>query len=271
MHGPHGSKWLLAIALVVGLSQASQAQLALNTRQPLPGGAGASTPPSSTRSSVVTDPLLPALTLEQRGDIFLARKEYQAALKTYAHVEQPTAKVWNKMGISHQMMFDEKDAERCYKESLKLDPNNSSVLNNLGTVEDTLEDFSAAERLYAKSLKLNPRSAIVLKNLGTNLLRQHEYGRGADAYAQALAIDPHIFDPHSGPQIGAPSTAGERGTASYFEARSCARAGLDDCAVAHLRRAFNEGSATLKRVADEDDFEKLRGKPEFESLLAEQK
>jgi len=267
MHGPHSFGWLPAIAIFVVFSAASQAQLAMNSPQPLTAHFTTAPPPSIPGSSV----LVAAPTFEDRGDAYLARKEYQAALKAYAQIQPASAGVLNKMGISYQMMFDQKDAEHCYKESLKLDPTNSRVVNNLATVEDSLEDYSGAERLYMKALKLNPRSAVVLKNLGTNLLRQHEYGRGADAYAQALAIDPHIFDPYSGPKIDAPSTAGERGTASYFEARSCARAGLDDCAIDHLRRAFNSGFATLKQVANEDDFEKLRGKPEFEGLLAEQK
>ena len=99
---------------------------------------------------------------------------------------------------------------------------------------------------------------------------QHQFGRGLDAYAQALAIDPRIFNPAPGPSIDAPSPSQEWKTVSYFEARSCARAGLADCAISQLRRAFNEGSATLHSVEDENDFEGLRGTPEFEALLAEQ-
>jgi tetratricopeptide (TPR) repeat protein len=271
MHGPRYSYWLPAIALFVASSAASQAQLALNSPQPLAIDTATTQPLSSQRSGTLVNLPLPAPSPEQRGDVRLALKEYQAAVEAYVKVEQPSAAVWNKMGVSYQMLLDLKDAVRCYKESLKLDPSNFRVLNNLATVDDSLQDYSAAERLYTRALKINPRSALVLKNLGTNLLKQHQYGRGSDAYAQALAIDPHIFDNHFGPKVDAPSPAQERGTASYFEARSCARAGLTDCAIAHLRQAFNEGSATLKKVANENDFESMRGKPEFQSLLAEQK
>ena len=267
MYGPHYSYWLPAIALFVASSSSSQAQLA----QPLTADSVVAHSLSGLPAGDLTRPPLPTPSFEQTGDAHFVLKEYQAALEAYSKIERPSAAVWNKMGIGYQMLFDSKDAVRCYKESLKLDPNNFRVLNNLATLDDTLQDYSAAERLYTRALRINPRSALVLKNLGTNLLRQHQYGRGSDALAQALAIDPHIFDSHSGPKVEAPSPVQERGAASYFEARSCARAGLTDCAIAHLRQAFNEGSATLKKVADENDFESMRGKPEFQSLLAEQR
>jgi len=271
MHGLQYSYWLPAIALFVASSNSSQAQLAVASAQPLAAGSAVAHSLPGPLSSDLPSPPLAAPSPEQRGDSHFVLKEYQAALAAYAGIEQPSPAVWNKMGVSYQMMFDSKDAVRCYKESLKLNPDNFRVLNNLATLDDSLQDYPAAERLYKKALRINPRSALVLKNLGTNLLKQHQYGRGADAYAQALALDPHILDTHYGPKVEAPSPAQERGTASYFEARTCARVGLIDCAITHLRQAFNEGSATLKKVADENDFETLRGKPEFQRLLDEQK
>lgn len=271
LHSSHSSHWLPAIALFVASSAASHAQLAMNSPQPLSPDSATAPPSSVPQSSTQVNPVLPLPLFEQRGDVHLVLKEYQAAVQAYGEIEQPSAAVWNKMGIGYQMLFDAKDAVRCYKEALKLDPNNFRVLNNLATLDDTLQDYSAAERLYTKALRINPRSALVLKNLGTNLLRQHQYGRGSDALAQALVIDPHIFDSHLGPKVEAPSPVHERGTASYFEARSCARAGLTGCAISHLRQAFNEGSATVKKVANENDFESLREQPEFQSLLAEQR
>ena len=67
-----------------------------------------------------------------------------------------TAAIWNKMGIAYQMMFNSKDAMRCYKESLKLDPANPQVLNNLGTVYASLKEYGQADRMYRKALKIDP-------------------------------------------------------------------------------------------------------------------
>jgi hypothetical protein len=99
---------------------------------------------------------------------------------------------------------------------------------------------------------------------------QHKYRESSDAYAQALALDPHILDGHVGPTTQTSVSIKDRGQASYLTARTCARAGLSACAIDHLRKSFDEGFATTKQVGNDNDFEALRGKPEFEQLLAEQ-
>ncbi len=270
MYRHHGSHGLAALALF-GVCAAAHAQLALNTGQPLAADPAADYAASTVRPGALADTALTAPTFEQKGDAHFVRKEYLAALREYAKIKEPSTEAWDKMGIAHQLMFDLKDAERCYRESLKLDPDNSHTLNNFAALEDSLRNYPAAERFYKKALRSDPRSALILKNLGTNLLNQHQLARGADAYAQALAIDPHILDRHYGPTVNTRVPVGELGASSYLKARSCARAGLAGCAIANLRQAFNQGSATLKKVANENDFESLRQEPEFQSLLAEQK
>ena len=127
------------------------------------------------------------------------------------------------MGIAYQMMFNVKDATRCYKESLKLNPHSASVLNNLGTVYDSSKEYSAAEKIYRKALKIDPKSAVILKNLGTNLLVQHKYAKGWAAYQEAAAIDPNIFQNNSSPKVENPSSVAERGAMNYYMARGCVR------------------------------------------------
>ena len=271
MHGTSCGRLLPAVAFLVALPAMLDAQFALTTVRSAPENSASTHPSTRADSPATLRAQAQGVTPELKGDLLMARQEDLAAIRTYAEVEQPSADLWNKMGIAYQMLFDFRNAARCYKESLRLEPSSIRALNNLATVDDSLKDFSAAERLYEKDLRLYPRSAQILKNLGTNLLMQHQYGRGSDAYRQALAIDPHIFDSQSGPSIDAPAPAQERGAENYFQARSCASARLTDCALTHLRAAFNEGSATLQRVANEDDFDALRENPEFQSLLAEQK
>ena len=200
----------------------------------------------------------------------MVQQRYQAAIYAYSKVNPPTASSWNKMGIAYQMLFDTKNATRCYKEALKIDPNHSGAFNNLATIEDSRKNFVAAERLYRQALKIEPRSARTLKNLGTNLTLQHRYSESAEMYSRALALDPHILDKPSGPTAEARVPIKDRGQESYLSARTCARAGLKDCALAQLRKAFNEGFATAKQVATDEDFEALRQTPEFARLLAEQ-
>jgi len=195
---------------------------------------------------------------------------YQAALEAYSKIAQPSAAVWNIMGVASQLLFDPKNAVRCYKQALKLEPNEYGALNNLATLEAAEQNFSGADRLYRRALKVQPGSARIYKNLGTNLLMQHRYSESSEAYAKALALDPHIFDSPSGPTIEARVSTKDRGEESYLWARNCARAGLNDCAVAQLRRAFDEGSATSKQVANEKDFEAVRQTHDYERLVAEE-
>ena len=260
---------LSAIALFLALPAALSAQQFATTVQP--SAESAASAAGNTNSSVSVENSPATLTDEKWGDSLMARKEYQSAIDAYARVSQPPAGVWNKMGMAYQMLFDEKNAARSYRECLKLDPNNPHALNNLATIDDVQQDFSAAERLYRQALKLNPGSARLIKNLATNLLLQHRYRESSEAYAQALAIDPHILDRDRGPIASAFGTQTDRGEMSYVQARSCARAGLIDCAIDHLRRAFDQGFATRRKVAKEDDFAGLRQMPQFTRLLAEQK
>lgn len=180
-----------------------------------------------------------------------------------------TAAIWNKMGIDHQMMFNSRDAMRCYKESLKLDPKNSQVLNNLATVYASLKEYGQADRYYRKALKLDPHSALIFKNFGTNLLAQHKYNKGWEAYQQALAIDPEIFANHDSPTVEDPSSIEERGAMNYYMAAGCARAGYTDCALQYLRMALDEGFTTRKKVATDVEFATLHDNPDFKKLLAE--
>ena len=218
---------------------------------------------------MVTLPTVPP-TPEEIGDSLSARRQYQAAIAAYSKVTDPSAALWNKMGIAYQMMFNSHDAARCYNASLKVDPRNSQVLNNLATVYDSLKDYSAAERYYRKALKIDPHSALILRNFGSNLLSQHKYKKGWEAYQSALAVDPNIFDSHSGASVENPASNQERGAVHYYMARSCVSAGNSDCAIQNLRMALNEGYTSPKKIAGDSSFASLRQLPAFQQLIAAQ-
>jgi|SRR5580658_3401829 tetratricopeptide (TPR) repeat protein len=260
---------LSAIVFFVALPAVIPARPPVTKAPPSPESAASAS--ANTNSSVSIQKSPPTLTDEQWGDSLMARKEYQAAIDAYSRILQPSATVWNQMGIAYQMLFDEKNAVRCYKECLRRDPYNPHALNNLATIEDEQGNYGAAERLYRQAIELSPGSARLIRNAATNLLLQHKFSQSSEAYAQALALDPHILDRQTGPTADATSTPRDRGQLSYLQARSCARAGLIECAIDHLRGAFNEGFATPKQVVREDDFTALRRTPEYERLIEEQR
>lgn len=268
MYGPATIRWLPALALFVVIPAAAQVTVASHAfpaeSAAVAAETGSADIPVSTSTAVVpAEPLGP----EDLGDLYEIRGRYHAAVDAYAKVERPSVDVWNKMGIAYQMLFDATDALRCYKEALKLEPKTPRVLNNIATIYEAQQKYSEAERYYRRALKLDPKNPTFLKNLGTNLLMQHKYKAGAKAYLAALELDPHVFEPHEGPSMDDPAPRGERGTANYFTAASCAQAGLRDCALSHLRKAINEGAATRKRIASDHAFDALRDTPGLMKLL----
>jgi tetratricopeptide (TPR) repeat protein len=210
-------------------------------------------------------------TPEEAGDALEGHQRYQAAIEAYKQAPDNSPELWNKMGIAYQMMFNLKDASRCYQRSLKLNPKNASVLNNLATVYDSLKQFSDAERIYRKALKIDPTSALILKNLGTNLLAQHRYKKGWEDYKAALAIDPRIFENTGSPRVENPASAQDRGAMNYYMARGCIRAGETDRAIEYLRMALNEGFTNPRKLEADSDFASLHGLPAFEQLLASER
>ena len=221
-------------------------------------------PPAAAVSRVQVTP-------EQIGDSLLARQRYQEAITAYNKDPHPTAAAWNKMGIAYELLFDAKDAERCYNKSLTLEPSNADVMNNLGTIYDSQKSYKKAERMYRRALKVEPKSAITLKNLGTNQLARHKYEKGLEAYREALALDPHILDKPGTSAVQNTASLQERGAMNYYMAKSCVQAGFTERAIQFLRLAVNEGYTSPKKVAEDSSFAKLWDIPAFQQLIAEHK
>jgi tetratricopeptide (TPR) repeat protein len=232
-----------------------------------------SAPPDTTPKSVNAD-LSPEThaTPEQIGDALMAHQRYQAAIEAYKRDPNPSASLLNKTGIAYQLMLNLPEATRCYQGSLKLEPRNPNVLNNLGTTYDAMKQYRYAEKLYRKALKIEPKSALILKNLGTNLLAQHKYEKGWEYYKAALGVDPSIFNRSSSrPRVENPASVTERGAMNFYMAKGCVRAGMPERAIQYLRAAINEGFTNPKKVNEDLEFASLRGMPEFEALVGQEK
>ncbi len=265
-------RWLPPLALLA-LFHASPRALLAQSVSPAPSGPVSAQPSAQVPAQPAAgSDLAPAtpFTPEQLGDSLSVHQRYQAAIAAYSKVTDPSAEVWNKLGIAYQMMFNAKDAIRCYSASLKLNPRSSTVLNNLGTVYDSLKEYGTAERYYRKAIKIDSHSALVFRNLGSNQLAQHKFKKGWEAYQAALKIDPQIFDTRSGASVQNPASAQERGAMHYYMAKGCVTAGNPSCAIQNLRLALNEGYTNPRRIAGDGSFASLRQLPAFQQLIAEQ-
>ena len=287
MRGPNPSRWLPALLVLAALPAAAQSPSgqapaipagpapAAASPTPAPSGILPASPgdlrmsPAAPQASAQAVPKT-SLSPEEQGDLLQAQKRYQAAIASYTQVKPSTAAVWNKMGIAYQMLFNLKDAQRCYKESMKLDSHNATTVNNLATTYDSQKQYKLGEKFYRKALKIDPKSAIIYKNLGTNLLTQHKYKQGMDAYSKATAINPQIFADRDSPRVANPTGVQDRGAMNYYMALGCLRSGQTPCALEYLRNALNEGYITPKKLAADDQFLSLRDNPAFQQMLADQ-
>lgn len=211
-------------------------------------------------------------THEQIGDSLMAHQRYQAAIEEYKQAPRDSATAWNKRGIALQLMFNIEEAERCYREALKLEPKNPTFLNNLGSVYMAQRSYSKAEKSYRKAVHYDPKSALFHKNLGTALLAKRKYQQGWEAYQAALKLDPTIFDRNrsSSIRVENPASVQDRGAMNFYMAKGCVRAGMLERAVEYLRMALNEGFTNPKKILADAELASLRNVPQFQKLMASQ-
>lgn len=227
---------------------------------------------SLTPTSSATNIPAPAIELspEDMGNLYMARRRYQAALESFRQIPNKSAEIWNKMGIANQQMFQASEARKDYETSLKLDGKNADVLNNLATIYYSEQDYTSAARLYKKAIKLRPDSAIFYKNLGTDLVAANKYRQGLESYRKALELDPQIFERSSILRIGEPTPAQKRGAMNYYMAQCYVLAGNLELAVQYLRLAMDQGFADRRKILADKQFASLQGLTSFQQLISEQ-
>ena len=134
-----------------------------------------------------------ALSPEIQGDLLMVHRSYAAAIEAYERESQPSAKLWNKIGVAYHHMFALEQARKYYQMALAMNPNFPEALNNLAAVYHGQHEYKQAERTYKLALKYSPGAAITYCNLGTAYFADEKYKQGMEAYRKALALNPNIF------------------------------------------------------------------------------
>lgn len=229
------------------------------------------------QTSTPTSPAAPRvsymyqLSPEAQGDLYMARREYIAAIGAYQHAQLQKSLTWTKIGVAYHHVFAMDEAMKAYQMALRIDSHNADALNNVGAVYHAKRDYRKAAKYYKKALKYNPHSAAIYCNLGTTYFADRKYKDAEKAYGRAFAIDPNAFNHDTNASIDEGSTKEERIAQNYYLARAFARAGQRDQALFYLRKAFGEGFHDRRKLKDEQDFSMLRTTLEFKQLIAEQK
>src|SRR5450432_2920911 len=124
----------------------------------------------------------PSISIESRGDIFMARKMYREAIDFYSQLPQDSAVRWNKTGIAYHQLMDLMTAKRNYEHAVQLNPKYAEAINNLGTVYYAQKSYRRSVREYKKALRIEPESASVYSNLGTSYFARKDYKHAMEAY-----------------------------------------------------------------------------------------
>jgi len=208
---------------------------------------------------------------EMRGDLLVARQRYLDAIQAYRQAPQDSAVIANKIGVAYHHMFDIVDARKNYERAIKLDPRYPEAINNLGATYHSEKDYKQAERYYRQAIKLSPNSALFYSNLGTAFFFDHKAKKGTAAYRQAFAIDPEVFERGSASRIEEGSTARDMAIVNYILAKTYAQAGMNDRALACLRKALGEGFNDRRKLMNDPELASVRETPEFAQLLNSQR
>jgi tetratricopeptide (TPR) repeat protein len=212
-------------------------------------------------------PAKPTLSLEQRGDIFMARKMYREAVETYQQAPN-TAILANKIGIAfHQLTFLPQ-ARKQYERAQKLDPKYAEAINNLGTVYYAQKSYRKAISQYKKALELTPNSASIHSNLGTAYFARKKYGDAFREYQTALSLDPEVFEHRNSHGVLLQErSVDERAKFYFYLAKTYAKSGNADRALMYMRKAIESGFKERSKFGEDSDFEAMRPLAEFQELL----
>lgn len=218
----------------------------------------------------IPDPNASAFELEREGDQLRAAKRYLDSLDFYnaAIAKQPSASAWNKKGMAYLFMMRNGDADKCFRQAIKLDKNAPEAYNNRGFVAQTKKEYGQAIKFYKHAMELRPQSSTFHYNLGSAYFGKHEYQLAVTEYRTAFQLDPDIFQRVSKTGIMAQNGSPEdRAAFNFMIAKMYAQNGdLDHC-LQYLRKAMEEGYSGINKVYTDTEFATLRTDKRFNELM----
>jgi tetratricopeptide (TPR) repeat protein len=214
------------------------------------------------------DPPKP-VSVEMRGDIFMAKKMYREAIETYKSGPADSAVLANKTGIAYHQLLDLDNARKWYERAVKLKPDYAEAINNLGTIYYARKSYRRSITQYKKALRITPRSASILSNLGTSYFARKNYELASVTFQEALKLDPEVFEHRSSMGILLQErTVEERAKYHYYLAKTYAKAGDVERTLIYIRKSLEEGFKEREKFNKDPEFAILRDNQEFKDILA---
>jgi len=212
------------------------------------------------------------VTPEELADILMARKEYREAAFSYKKLadQNPTNPVyWNKLGIALHQQSELSGALKFYQQAVKVNPKYADAQNNIGTIWYQRKKYGKAVRAYERAIKLRSDMAVLYSNLGYAYFGEKKYEESIASFRQALALDPQLFEHSShGGSLLQDRSVSDRGRFYFLLAKSFAEAGNFERSLVYLRKAKEEGFASMNDVKTDPSFSAVLKLPETQELLA---
>ena len=250
---------LLTVAIAIG-EAAPTVVAGFSPEQAAPAAGTPPPPPPETK----------AIPLEQRADIFMARKNYADAADYYYRALKQSSfkdsKVWNKLGIAFQQLSKFHSARQAYTHAIRADKTFAEAWNNIGTTYFMEDKVGKSVKYYQKAVELKPYNASFHMNLGVSYSRLKKYDQAVEEYRTAFGIDPKVMFHES--SVGTVVHANGTDVEYYFYmAKAFASLGNAEDAVRYLRRAIEDGFNDPKRIGEDPDFKKISQYPAFVELM----
>jgi len=233
-------------------------------------------PPMQTQSQVSNPTANPAerrISDEEKGDLYMARKQYREAMEQYTLLceQDPHNAVYlNKLGIALHQQTALGLALKYYEKAVKANPKYADAENNIGTIWYQRKKYGKAVRAYQRAIKMRDDMPILYSNLGYAYFGQGKYDESIAAFRTALSKDPLFFERGSSRNgsVLQDRSVPDRGRFYFLLAKSFAEAGNLDRAVLYLRKAKEEGYAKINDVKKDPAFAALLTDPVIIELLA---
>ncbi len=135
----------------------------------------------------------PALSLQQRGEFFLFRKQYDEALdifKTLVEEGTEDSSLFRGLIRAYQGSGKLNEAESFMQTFLSAHPQSSSAHYGLGYYYYLVENDAAAQKQFETAVSLDPQNSLALNNFGASLARTKSYTYAVEKVKQAIALDP---------------------------------------------------------------------------------
>ncbi|RZB29391.1 MAG: hypothetical protein AEth_01208 [Candidatus Argoarchaeum ethanivorans] len=100
------------------------------------------------------------------------------------------------LGNSYYFKNQAEDGVKCYKEAIRINPDNAEAHYNLGILLKDLKRFDEAEKECREAIRINPDYVEAHNNLGILLKDLKRFGEAEKEYREAIRINPDNAEAH---------------------------------------------------------------------------